>query len=219
MLNINSLILTLKLAAMVTPILMAVVLPLGYLMGFYEFKGKRIIEALLNLPLFIPPTVLGFFLMMIMGPNSFCGSLFEKLTGKALIFTFEGLIFALMIANIPYGIQPVLTAFEKLDKRLIEASKMLGFNSFKRFFLVVIPNSAGGIACACAMIFSHCLGEFGVVLMVGGAIPGITKVASVSIFESVEMLDYSGALKMSLILLAIGFFFSFLISGVLKKND
>jgi molybdate transport system permease protein len=218
MLDLKSLILTVKLAGIVTPFLVIAVLPAAYLISFTRFKGQKIVEAALNLPLFIPPTVLGFFLLIMMGPDSFPGSVYEKITGSRLIFSFEGLVLALMISNIPFAVQPVLTAFRKLDKRLIEASQMLGFNRFKTFILVVVPNSVSGIASSAALVFSHCLGEFGVVLMVGGSVPGETKTASVSIFESVEMLDYSGAFKMSFILLAAGFFFSFLITGVLKND-
>lgn len=219
MLDTKALILTIKLAAIVTPFLIFFVLPLAYFLSFTKFKGKNILKAFLNLPLFLPPTVLGLFLLILMGPDSMVGSFFEKLTGSRLIFSFQGIVIAFVLINIPYGIQPIITAFDKLDKKLIEASKMLGFNSIKRFTHVILPNSIGGIAAASALVFSHCLGEFGVVLMVGGAIPGVTKVASVSIFESVEMLDYSGALGMSFILLGFGLFFSFLISGVLLKND
>lgn len=216
--DLQALFLTIKLALFVTPFLIVLVLPAAYFLSFSDFRGKSFIEAFLNLPLFIPPTVLGFFLLMAMGPDSFLGFGFEALTGKRLIFSFYGLIFALIISNIPYAVQPIITAFEKLDKRLIEASMMLGFSGFKRFFLVIVPNSIGGIAAASALVFSHCLGEFGVALMVGGGIPGVTKVASVSIFESVEMLDYSGAFKMSFILLLGGLLFSFLISGGLKRR-
>ena len=215
--NTEALILSVRLASSVTPLLILSVLPLAYALSFKVFSGKKIIESFLNLPLFIPPTVLGFFLLLLMGPESAFGSFFESFTGKRMIFTFQGLVFALMISNIPYAVQPIITSFEKIDKKLLEASQMLGFSGFKTFYLVILPNSLGGIAAASALVFSHCLGEFGVVLMVGGAVPGVTKVASVSIFESVEMLDYSGAFKMSLVLLCAGLFFSFLISGVLKK--
>jgi molybdate transport system permease protein len=217
MTDIKSLILTIKLALIVTPFLVVSLMPLSYFISFKDFYGKNLIRALLNLPLFIPPTVLGFFLLATMSPESFLGQTYENITGQRLVFTFQGLVLALTVSNIPYAFQPMSASFEKLDKRLVEASKMLGFSELKTFFMVIIPNSIGGIAASSALVFSHCLGEFGVVLMVGGAIPGRTKTASVSIFESVEMLDYSGAFKMSAILLVTGLFFSWLITGVLRK--
>ncbi|MCB9494103.1 MAG: ABC transporter permease subunit, partial [Desulfobacteraceae bacterium] len=204
MTDIKSLILTIKLALIVTPFLVISLMPLSYFISFKDFYGKNLIRALLNLPLFIPPTVLGFFLLAAMSPESFLGQTYENITGQRLVFTFQGLVLALTVSNIPYAFQPMSASFEKLDKRLVEASKMLGFSELKTFFMVIIPNSIGGIAASSALVFSHCLGEFGVVLMVGGAIPGRTKTASVSIFESVEMLDYSGAFKMSAILLVTG---------------
>jgi molybdate transport system permease protein len=217
MTDITSLVLTIKIALFVTPFLIIFIMPLSYLISFKNFYGKTFTQAFLNLPLFIPPTVLGFLLLLAMSPESFLGQFYENITGKRLVFTFQGLFLALMVSNIPYAFQPMSASFQKLDKRLVEAAKMLGFSELKTFFMIIIPNSIGGIAASCALVFSHCLGEFGVVLMVGGAIPGRTKTASVSIFESVEMLDYSGAFKMSAILLVTGLFFSWLITGVLRK--
>jgi molybdate transport system permease protein len=199
------LIVTGRLALWVTPLLVVVCMPLAWALAFSAFPGKGLIEAACNLPLVLPPTVLGFFLLMALGPASPLGRVFELFTGARLAFSFPGLVLASMVYSLPFALQPMKTAFARLDRRLLEASSVLGLGRVGTFFRVVLPNSRGGVASACILVFAHTMGEFGVALMVGGSIPGETKVASIAIFEHVESLQYAAATKLSLVLLVVSY--------------
>lgn len=203
--DVMSLWVTARLALCVTPLLLCAALPLTYFLVFTPVKGKRIIEATCNLPLVLPPTVLGFYLLVAMGPTSALGKSWESIFGSRLIFSFEGLVAASMIYSLPFAVQTLKTSFSKLDKRLIESAYILGLSPVKTFFKVILPNSLGGLASAAVLVFAHTVGEFGVALMIGGSIPGETKVASISIFEHVEMLDYAGAASLSIVLLIFSY--------------
>lgn len=196
----QSLWVTLRLALVVTPLLVAAVLPLAGALAFTRFPGRGLVEATCNLPLVLPPTVLGFFMLTAMSPDSPLGVLWRELTGGRLAFSFSGLVLASMVFNLPFALQPLKAAFRKLDPRLIEASYVLGCSRMETFAKVVLPNSLPGLAAACVLVFAHTMGEFGVALMVGGSVPGETRVASIAIFESVEMLDYRAAMLLSLAL-------------------
>lgn len=198
--DLEALWVTCKLALVVTPLLVAASLPLAALMAFKRFPGRGLLEATCNLPLVLPPTVLGFFLLTAMSPDSPLGAAWRELTGTRLAFTFAGLAAASMVFNLPFALQPLQAAFRKLDPRLLEASTVLGCSPVQTFFKVVLPNSLPGLAAASVLVFAHTMGEFGVALMVGGSVPGETRVASIAIFESVETLDYGAALWMSLAL-------------------
>jgi molybdate transport system permease protein len=192
-----------KLALVTTLILVVMASPLAYVLHYARFRGKSLLEALINLPLVLPPTVLGFYLLILMGPKGAVGRLWEWLTQTSLVFSFPGIVFACVICNLPFAFLPMKAAFAKIDKRLIESAYVLGLSKVSTFFRVVLPNSIGGIAAAAILVFIHTIGEFGVILMVGGSIPGKTKVVSIAIYEAVESLHYREAGIMSLSLLPI----------------
>ena len=192
-----------KLAFITTVILVVSVAPLAYVITYSRFRGKSFFEALINLPLVLPPTVLGFYLLVVMGPKGLLGRLWEWFTGALLVFSFPGIVFASLIFGLPFAFQPMKTAFAKIDRRLLESAYVLGLTPISTFFRVVLPNSVGGIAASAILVFVHTIGEFGVILMVGGSIPGKTKVASIAIYEAVEALRYREAGIMSLTLLPI----------------
>lgn len=192
-----------KLAMITTVSLVTLGAPLAYFLTFSRFKGRSLCEAFLSLPLVLPPTVLGFYLLVIMGPKQFMGRLWEWTTGSTLVFSFSGIVFASLIYSLPFAVQPIKAAFSKLDKRLLENAYILGASPFSAFFRVVLPNAPGGLAASAVLVFAHTLGGFGVILMVGGSIPGQTKVASIAIYEAVEALRYEEAGLMSLCLLPV----------------
>ena len=203
----TSLFLSLKLALVATTILMIVTAPLACLMAYSRLPGKAFLEAFINLPLAMPPTVVGFYLLIIMGPEGWLGGLWTRATGSPLLFTFTGIVIASIIYSIPFALQPMRAAFEKIDPRLIESARILGLSPPAIFARVIIPNSLNGIAASAILVFLHTLGAFGVVLMVGGSVPGQTRVASVAIYEAVETLQYGSAAMMSLALLPICYIF------------
>ncbi len=190
-----------KLALITTFILVTLAAPLGYFLAFSKFRGKSFCDAVINLPLVLPPTVLGFYLLVLIGPKSCVGRVWESFTDSSLIFSFPGIVLASLVFSLPFAVQPLKTAFTKIDKRLIESAHVLGLSSLSVFFRVILPNSLGGIAASAILVFVHTLGEFGVILMVGGSIPSKTKVASIAIYELVETLRYKEAGIMSLTLL------------------
>ena len=203
----TALFLSLKLALVATTILMIVTAPLACLMAYSRLPGKAFLEAFINLPLAMPPTVVGFYLLIIMCPEGWLGGLWTRATGSPLLFTFTGIVIASIIYSIPFALQPMRAAFEKIDPRLIESARILGLSPPAIFARVIIPNSLNGIAASAILVFLHTLGAFGVVLMVGGSVPGQTRVASVAIYEAVETLQYGSAAMMSLALLPICYIF------------
>ena len=192
-----------KLALITTIILVIFTAPLAYFLSFSKFKGRSLCEALVNLPLVLPPTVLGFYLLVVMRPDGSIGSIWSWITGKSLLFTFPGIVLASLIYSLPFAYQPLKAAYLKIDTRLLENSYILGLSKISTFVRVVLPNTISGITAAAILVFIHTLGEFGVILMVGGSIPGKTKVASIAIFEAVEALRYRDAGIMSLVLLPV----------------
>lgn len=194
-----------KLALISTLILLIITAPLTYWLVFYRVRGKYFIESLIGLPLVLPPTVLGFYLLIIMGPEGAIGNFWENLTGSALVFTFTGIVIAAMAHSLPYAFQPLKTAFERVDKKLLESAYVLGCSKGAAFFKVVLPNTVNGLAAAAVLAFAHTMGEFGVILMVGGSIPGKTRVASIAIYEYVEALRYKEAWVLSLALVTISY--------------
>jgi len=203
--DMQPLYLSAKLALVSTAILMLLVTPLAYFLAYYRFRGKVLVDSLISLPLVLPPTVLGFYLLIVMGPRSPVGHGFESVFGTPLVFSFAGIVIASMLHSLPYAVQPLKGAFEKIDHRLLESAYVLGTSSVAAFFRVVLPNSLGGLAAAVVLAFAHTMGEFGVILMVGGSIPGETKVASISVFELVESLNYQEAWRLSLALMVISY--------------
>lgn len=204
-LDSTALLITGKLALVVTPILLLLCLPLAYWLAKGTMRGKRYIEAACNLPMVLPPTVLGFGLLMVMSPGSPLGGAWEQLTGSSLPFSFSGLVLGSLIYSLPFGVLPMRAAFEKIEPGIIEAARGLGMTPLQAFIHIILPNAIGGITASAALIFAHTVGEFGVALMIGGSIPGETRVASIAIFEHTETLDYGTAGLLSLTLMVVSY--------------
>jgi molybdate transport system permease protein len=208
-----------KLALVTTVILVVLAAPLAYVLQNAHFRGKSLLEALINLPLVLPPTVLGFYLLIIMGPKGAVGRLWGRLTETSLVFSFPGIVFASAICGLPFAFQPMKTAFSKIDKRLIESAYVLGLSKILTFFRVVLPNSVGGIAAGAMLVFIHTIGAFGAILMVGGSIPGKTRVVSIAIYEAVESLHYREAGIMSLSLLPVCYAVLILVNLISERKN
>jgi molybdate transport system permease protein len=186
-------------------LLFIVGIPLAYGLAFSRIRWKFLVESVVALPLVLPPTVLGFYVLLAVGGNSFIGQKYEAVFNKTLAFSFQGLILGSCLYSLPFAVQPFQTSFAGVDKKLLEASWSLGRSHLYTFFSVVLPLSRQGIITGCVLSFAHTLGEFGVVLMLGGNIPGITKVASIAIYDEVQSLNYGTANIYSAILLTFSF--------------
>jgi len=197
--------LSLQLALIVTLLLLAIGTPVAWWLSQTRSRIKPFIEAMTALPLVLPPTVLGFYLLILFNPNSFLGGSWASLTGDTLSFSFTGLVIASAIYSLPFMVQPLQTAFEGIKQETLDAASILRASSWDRFLTVVAPLSVRGFVTASVLSFAHTLGEFGVVLMVGGNIPGRTKLISIAIYEHVETLNYSQAHKLSLVLIGFAF--------------
>jgi molybdate transport system permease protein len=197
--------LTMRLAALVAAVLVIVGLPVAYWLTYSRWRWKFLAEAVFALPMVLPPTVLGFYVLVALGPHSPLGRGWEALTGHSLAFTFAGLAIGSILYSFPFAVQPFAASFAAVDPRLIAASETLGISRFKTFFRVILPLSISGLVTGVALSFAHTMGEFGVVLMVGGNIPGLTRTVSIDIYDKVQAVDYSGASASALVLLAISF--------------
>ena len=217
MLDIQAVFVTLKLAILTVFLLLIVGSPLAWWLANTNSRSKVVIEAITALPLVLPPTVLGFYLLILLGSQGALGSFWQSITGQPLAFTFTGLLIASCIYSLPFVVQPLQAAFEKLDRSVLEASWTLGASKVRSFFTIVIPQVRRGLITAIVLGFAHTLGEFGVVLMVGGNIPGVTKVVSISIYEHVETLEYASAHKMAGLLLLFSFFVLFLVYAINRR--
>ena len=196
---------TCKLASLTSMALLVIGLPIAYWLTFSKWRWKFLVESIVALPLVLPPTVLGFYILLAVGPRSPLGALYGKLTGGMLPFSFQGLLLASVLYSLPFTVQPVAAAFAGVDRKLLEASWCLGVSRVATFRRVIVPLSLRGIATGAILSFAHTLGEFGVVLMVGGNIAGSTRTVSISIYDSVQALDYGAAGATSLFLLAVSF--------------
>jgi len=203
---------TLKLAAVATTVLMVLAAPVACVLAYVRFPGKSLVEALLYLPMALPPTVLGFYFIMFLGPKGFAGRPWTSITGESLLFTFTGIALASMLYSVPFAVQPMKAAFRKIDRRLLESASVLGLSPAAAFVRVVIPNSVNGIIAAAVLVFLHTIGAFGVLMMVGGSIPGVTKVASIAVYEAVEAMNYREAHLMSLCFLPISYVFLLIVN-------
>ncbi len=210
--------LSLALAAISTLLLLVVALPLGWWIAFTKSRYKPVVEAVSALPLVLPPTVLGFYLLILMGPAAGPGKWFADVTGQTLAFSFFGLVIASMIYSLPFVVQPVAQAFAAMGRAPLEEAASLGAGAADRFLTVALPQARRGIIIAAVLGFAHTLGEFGVVLMVGGNIPGRTKVVSIAIYESVETLDYAAAHLLSAGLLVFSFVVLLLVFMVQRRH-
>lgn len=215
--NLEPLLLSFRLAAIVSLLLLAIGLPVAYWLAFTKWRGKFILEAVVALPLVLPPTVLGFYALIALGPRGLLGRVWESMFGHALAFTFAGLVIASLFYSFPFAVQPLVAAFESPDRRLLDASAVLGAGRARTFLRVVVPLAWPGIVTALVLSFAHTLGEFGVVLMVGGNLPGITRTVSIDIYDRVQALDYPAARAMSLVLLAISFAVLCVVYGVNRR--
>jgi len=200
-----SLWLSLRLAASVAILLLLFSIPFAYWLSQTRWRGKFLIESIVALPLVLPPTVLGFYLLVAMGANGSLGKLWSAWFGHTLAFTFTGLVIASLLYSLPFAVQPLVTSFENVDTRILDASAILGAGRWRTFRQVVLPLSLPGVVTAGVLSFVHTLGEFGVVLMVGGNIPGVTRTVSIDIYDHVQSLEYHEANRMALALLLISF--------------
>jgi molybdate transport system permease protein len=204
--DITAFLLTLKLAAITTGVLLVAGTPLAWWLARTQSATKPVIDAIVALPLILPPTVLGFYLLLAMGPSGPLGQLSLALGGPSLAFTFTGLVIGSAIYSLPFVIRPLEDAFASIGDRPLEVAATLGASPFDRFTSIVLPLARPGYLTALVLGFAHTLGEFGVVLMIGGNIPGATQVLSISIYDHVESLEYGRAHTLSAMLLILSFF-------------
>ncbi len=195
--------LSFELAAWTVLILLPVGIGVGRLLAVKQFRGKAWVEALLALPLVLPPTVLGFYLLVAMGGDSTVGRLYESLVGRTLVFNFEGLLVASVIFNLPFAIQPIQRGFEAIAPEVRDAAACCGLSAWRTLWRIELPLAWSGLLSAVVLTFAHTLGEFGVVLMVGGNIPGETQTIAIAIYDRVQAFDHAGAGIMSAALLLI----------------
>ncbi len=194
--------LSLRLSLLTTAILLVVSVPVAAWLAFSRRRWTVVVEAVVALPLVLPPTVLGYYVLVAVGNRSPVGRWWESLTGAPLAFIFTGLLVASVLYSLPFAVQPLLASFAGVDRRLLEASAVLGRSSIETVLRVVLPLSKAGVATATVLTFAHTMGEFGVVLMVGGNIPGETRTVSIAVYDSVQAFDYATAGRTSLALLA-----------------
>ena len=205
MIDWNPIILTLELALITTLLLFVVALPLSYWLAYTKLAIKPILETLISMPLVLPPTVLGFYILITFNPEGWLGKYLLQIFGLELLFSFEGLVVASMIYSLPFMVHPLQSGFQNLPDSLWEASYTLGKSPWTTLFRVLLPNIRPQILTGLVLSFAHTIGEFGVVLMIGGSIPGSTRVASIAIYDEVEALNYDLAHTYSLILFIISF--------------
>lgn len=200
---IDTLLLTGKLAGWTTVILFIIGFPIAYLLAFRRFPFKAVLEALISMPMVLPPTVLGFYMLVIYSPQNSVGKFMSQYFDVRLAFSFEGILLASVVFGLPFMIQPLQSGLMAIPKSLREASYTMGKSESTTFFHILIPNMIPSIITAIAMTFAHCIGEFGVVIMVGGNIPSETRVASIAIYDEVQSLNYHAANQYSLVLFGI----------------
>ncbi len=213
----EALLLSLKLSLATTLILLLASLGISYLLVFKSFPFKSVLEATLLSPIVLPPTVLGFYLLLLLGGNSPVGRVLEGLFGEPLVFSFWSILIASVVYSLPFGVFPVKEAFASVPKRFIEIAQVFGYSKTEAFLRVVLPNSLSGILTSCALVFSHTMGEFGVILMVGGNIPGETRTLSIYIYDQVQALNYSEAHRASLLLLGVSLISLIAVFGVRRR--
>ncbi len=197
--------LTIRLALLVSLVLLVIGLPIAYRLAYSRWRWKFLVEAIIAMPIVLPPTVLGFYLLVAMGSRSPLGRWWQALTGHSLAFSFEGLLIGSIIYSLPFAIQPFTAAFAAVDSRLLAASATLGASRLRTFFRVIVPLSVPGLITGVALSFAHTMGEFGVVLMVGGNIPGVTRTVSIEIYDRVQAFDFAAAHQTAAVLLLLSF--------------
>ncbi len=205
MIELSPFILSFKLAGLTTVLLFSLCVPFAWWMSQTESKSKPIFEAITALPIVLPPSVLGFYILVLLSPQSAIGGFFEEIFGIKLLFSFTGLVVASCFYSLPFMIQPLQNGFESLNKYMLEASYLAGKSTIQTIWYVALPNMKPALMTAVIITFAHTVGEFGVVLMIGGSIPYETRVASVAIYEMVEMMEYDKAHIYSAIMVAMSF--------------
>ena len=211
--------LTLKLGLYTTCILLVIGTPLAWWLANGRSSLRIAVQSVVALPLVLPPTVLGFYLLLLLGPHGWVGSTLEAMGFTHLAFTFTGILIGSVFYSMPFAIQPLYQAFSSLGRRHVEVAASLGAGPIDRFFTVILPLTRGGFIVAATLSFAHTLGEFGAILMIGGSIPGRTKVLSVLIYDHAEAMNYAGAHKLSILLLSIAFIVLFIVYAVNRRFD
>jgi molybdate transport system permease protein len=201
--DLTALFLTLRLAAVTTVLLLMISLPLARWIVFGRSRVRPVVEAIAALPLVLPPTVLGFYLLVAMGTGTGVGRLLTRVVGHPLAFTFSGLVIGSIIYSLPFAVQPIVAGLRSVDPRLAESAAVLGASDAKIFREVLLPLSSSSVIAAAVLTFAHTVGEFGVVLMIGGNIPGVTRTLSISIFDQVQSFEYGAANRTALVLIGI----------------
>jgi molybdate transport system permease protein len=209
--------LTIRLAVLVAAVLAILGLPIAYWIAYSRWRWKFLAEAVVALPIVLPPTVLGFYVLVALGSRSPLGRWWQTLTGHTLAFTFAGLVIGSIIYSLPFAVQPFAASFALVDSRLMAASATLGASKLQTFFRVILPLSIPGLVTGIALSFAHTMGEFGVVLMVGGNIPGVTRTVSIDIYDQVQAFNYASANRTALLLLVISFAVLSLVYGVNRR--
>lgn len=217
--DIAALFVTLRLAFLTTLILLVLGTPLAWWLACSQWRLKFVVEALVALPLVLPPTVLGFYLLVALGPQGPVGRSMEALGGRSLAFTFAGLVVGSVIYSLPFVVQPLQDAFSSVGRRPMEVAATLGASPLDRFFSVAVPLARPGFLTAAVLGFAHTIGEFGVVLMIGGNIPGETQVLSIAIYDHVESLEYAHAHLLSAGLLVLSFLLLILVYGLNRRTS
>jgi len=197
--------LSVRLAALVSAILLVVGMPIAYWLTFSSSRWRFVCESIVALPLVLPPTVLGFYVLLALGSRSPIGRAWTALTGRGLAFSFEALVIASILYSLPFAVQPIAAAFAQIDRTLLEASATLGAGRLQTFARVVMPLSIEGLLAGVVLTFAHTIGEFGVVLMVGGNLPGVTRTVSIAIYDDVQAFDFASAHRTALLLLLFSF--------------
>jgi len=208
---------SLKLGLATVVCLLLIATPLAWWLAFTRCRVRAAVEAVVALPLVLPPTVLGFYLLILLGPGGWLGRIWVEVTDSTLTFSFSGLVIASIVYSLPFAVQPLQGAFETVGRGPLEAAATLGASRWRRFVAVVLPLSLRGYLSAIVLVFAHTLGEFGVVLMVGGNIPGRTQVVSIAVFEHVETLDYAQAHMLSALLLVASFLLLLMIFALNRR--
>jgi len=208
---------TVKLASLTAAALGIVGLPIAYWLTYSKWRWKFLIESIVALPLVLPPTVLGFYILVAIGPHSPIGRFYTDVVGQPLPFSFQGLLLASILYSLPFAVQPFATAFEQVDRKLVEASWTLGLSKVQTFFKLIVPLSTAGLVTGIVLSFAHTLGEFGVVLMVGGNIDGVTRTVSIDIYDDVQALNYAGAATTAGFLLIVSYVVLLAVYAVNRK--
>ena len=208
---------SIRLAGATSLVLLLIGVPTAYWLAYSPRRWKFLVEAVVALPLVLPPTVLGFYVLVAVGSQSPVGRWYSSVVGHPLPFTFEGLVLASTLYSLPFAVQPMSAAFGAVDRKLLEASWLLGVSRPGTFLRVIVPQSVGGLVTGFVLSFAHTMGEFGVVLMIGGNIEGVTRTVSIDIYDEVQALNYAAANQTALVLLVFSFIVLSVVYAINRK--